>query len=100
MKEVKITADNFFSFDNKLVLTGDARDRRPAQARIPKTGTGPLYFNAYVTNFTLENPIKKAGLEIKVQRQFYKLIDDKKIKAEGSLARCSIRRWKNTNATR
>ena len=85
MKEVKITADNFFSFDNKLVMTGPTVEAGPHKIEFTRTGTGPLYFNAYVTNFTLENPIQKAGLEIKVQRQFYKLVEvDKKIKTAGS----------------
>jgi uncharacterized protein YfaS (alpha-2-macroglobulin family) len=44
-----------------------------------------LYFNAYQTNFTLEDPIARAGLEIKVTRKFYLLREvDKKIKVEGS----------------
>ena len=55
-KEVEITPQNLFTFDNKLVLEGDAR-RRPASTRSSsrKKGTGPLYFNAYLTNFTLED---------------------------------------------
>ncbi len=32
-------------------------------------GTGPLYFNAYLTNFTLEDLITRAGLEVKVEPQ-------------------------------
>jgi hypothetical protein len=85
MKEVKITADNFFSFDNKLVVTGADVTAGPHKIEFTKTGTGALYFNAYVTNFTLEDPIKKAGLEVKVQRQFYKLVEvDKKIKVAGT----------------
>jgi uncharacterized protein YfaS (alpha-2-macroglobulin family) len=74
MKQVRITAANFFSFDNKLVLTGgDQVTDGPHKLEFTKTGRGPLYFNAYVTNFTLEDPIKKAGLEIRVNRKFYKL---------------------------
>ena len=96
VKEVKITADNFFSFDNKLVLTGDAVETGPHKIEFTRQGAGALYFNAYVTNFTLENPIKKTGLEIKVQRQFYKLVKvDKKIKVAGSLGQRLTRRWKN-----
>jgi uncharacterized protein YfaS (alpha-2-macroglobulin family) len=38
-----------------------------------------------MTNFTLEDPITKAGLEIKVDRKFYKLVQvDKKVHDEGS----------------
>ena len=40
---------------------------------IKRKGSGPVYFNAYVTNFTLEDFITKAGLEVKVNRKYYKL---------------------------
>ncbi len=84
-KEVRITADNFFGFDNKFVLEGADVPAGEHRIEFVKTGKGPLYFNAYVTNFTLEDPIKKAGLDIKVQRKFYKLVRvDKSIKAEGA----------------
>ena len=50
-----------------------------------RKGRGPLYYNGYLTNFTLEDPITKAGLEVKVQRKYYLLKKaDKTIKAAGS----------------
>jgi uncharacterized protein YfaS (alpha-2-macroglobulin family) len=55
------------------------------QVEVRRRGKGPVYFNAYLTNFTLEDPIKRAGLEIKVNRSVYKLIPaSKTIKAAGS----------------
>ena len=85
MKEVKITADNLFTFDNKLVVVGDAVLDGKHKVELRKKGKGPLYFNAYLTNFTLEDFITKAGLEIKVDRTVYKLVKvDKTIKAVGS----------------
>ncbi|REJ93835.1 MAG: alpha-2-macroglobulin, partial [Planctomycetota bacterium] len=82
---VEITPHNLFTFDNKFVLTGDALESGPQAIELRKKGTGPLYYNAYTTNFTLEDFIEKAGLEIKVQRNYYKLRRvDKTIKAEGS----------------
>ncbi|MCL1856622.1 MAG: MG2 domain-containing protein [Kiritimatiellaeota bacterium] len=42
---------------------------------IARTGDGPLYYNVYLTNYTLEDPIAAAGLEIKVNRKIYKLLD-------------------------
>ena len=49
-----------------------------------KTGTGPLYYNGYLTNFTLEDDIRHAGLELKVDRQYYKLTPaDKTIEVAG-----------------
>ena len=85
LKEVKINAKNLFSFDNKLVMLGDAVTAGKHTVEFRKIGTGPLYFNAYLTNFTLEDFITKAGLEIKVDRNVYKLVKvDKKIKAVGA----------------
>lgn len=72
-KEVKITAADLFTFDNKLVLEGPAITDGEHVVELRKQGQGPLYFNAYVTNFTLEDFIKSAGLEIKVNRKYFKL---------------------------
>lgn len=84
-KEVKVNAENLFSFDNQFVLIGDAVATGEHKIELKKKGTGPVYFNAYVTNFTLEDFITKAGLEIKVNRKYYKLIrDDKSTAVAGS----------------
>lgn len=72
-KEVKVDASNLFTFDNKLVLAGDAVDTGKHVLELRRKGTGPVYFNAYLTNFTLEDPITRAGLEVKVNRKYYKL---------------------------
>ena len=85
LKEVKINAQNLFSFDGTLLLKGDAVETGKHKVELRKEGTGPLYFNAYLTNFTLEDHITRAGLEVKVDRKIYKLVKvDKKIKAAGS----------------
>lgn len=73
-KEVRINAENLFYFDNSFVLEGEALAAGRHTLEMRKTGTGPLYFNAYVTNFTTEDFITKAGLEVKVERKFYRLI--------------------------
>lgn len=84
-KEVSISASNLFTYDNKLVLTGDEITAGAHKVEFRKTGNGPLYFNAYSTNFTLEDHITSAGLEIKVQRKYYKLTEvDKKVNVSGS----------------
>jgi uncharacterized protein YfaS (alpha-2-macroglobulin family) len=84
-KEVKIDAANLFTFDNQLVLLGDAVESGRHTLEIKRKGTGPVYFNAYLTNFTLEDFITKAGLEVKVNRKYYKLTKvDKKVKVAGS----------------
>ncbi|APW59396.1 alpha-2-macroglobulin family protein [Paludisphaera borealis] len=83
-KEVRITPADLFSFDGTLTLEGKALDSGEHKISIVKKGTGPLYYNTYLTNFTLEDPITRAGLEIKVDRKVYRLIrDDKTVDAAG-----------------
>jgi uncharacterized protein YfaS (alpha-2-macroglobulin family) len=72
-QETKITGDNLFAFDNRFVLTGDALEAGRHTVELRKQGRGPLYWDGYLTNFTLENDIRAAGLELKVERHFYKL---------------------------
>ncbi len=75
LKEISITPDNLFTFDNKLVLTGDELSSGRHTVEIRKRGTSPIYFNGYLTNFTLDGDISAAGLELKVERKYYKLIE-------------------------
>ena len=84
-KGVEITPKNLFTFDNKFVVEGEDLSTGQHQVELKKKGTGPLYYNGYSINFTLEDFITKAGLEIKVNRKYYKLVKaDKTIKAAGS----------------
>jgi uncharacterized protein YfaS (alpha-2-macroglobulin family) len=84
-KKVQVNAENLFTFDNKLVIEGEKVTTGKHKVEFKKSGTGPLYWNAYLTNFTLEDPITKAGLEIKVERKFYQLVAvDKTVKDRGS----------------
>ena len=84
-KAVEITPQTLFQFDNKFVLDGPAVTAGKHEVKLVKQGKGPLYYNGYLTNFTLEDFITKAGLEVKVQRKYYKLDRvDKSIHAAGS----------------
>lgn len=76
-KKVKITKDNLFSYDNKMTIAGDVLTTGKHTVEIRRKGKGPLYTNAYLTVFTKEDNIKKAGLEVKVERRYYKLIPKK-----------------------
>jgi hypothetical protein len=84
-KEVVINAENLFSFDNKFVLEGDAVESGRHRVELRRKGKGRLYYNAYLTNFTLEDHIERAGLEIKVNRKYYRLVrNDQEIAVAGS----------------
>ena len=72
-RRVSITRENLFTFDNKLVLTGAELAAGRHTVEIRKQGRSPIYYNGYLTNFTLEDDITAAGLELKVARSYYKL---------------------------
>lgn len=79
---VEITPENLFSFNNKLVIEGVDLTTGQHVVELKKASTkegaaSPLYYNAYLTNFTLEDQITAAGLEVKVNRKFYKLTQKK-----------------------
>ncbi len=83
-KTVKINGENLFSFDNVLLLEGDAVTAGNHKIEVRRTGKGPVYFSAYLTNFTKEDNITAAGLEVKVDRKFYRLErDDKQVSVQG-----------------
>jgi len=84
-KTVKIDAENLFTFDNKFSLAGRDITTGDHRLTLKKNGKGPIYFNAYLDYFTLEDFITREGLEIKVNRRVYHLREvDQKIKDAGS----------------
>ena len=78
LKTVEITKDNLFTFDNTAIVAGDILTTGKHTIELRKKGKGPLYANAYVEYFTLEDFITKAGLEVKVDRTYYKLVPETK----------------------
>jgi hypothetical protein len=85
MKEVSINAANLFMYDNQFVLSGSELKTGDHKIEIHKNGQGPIYFNAYLSYFSLEDFITRAGLEVKVNRNVYKLTPvEKTIKVSGS----------------
>ena len=52
-KEIVITPDNLFTFDNLVQLTGKSVKTGKHEVVIRRKGAGPLYYNAYLTTFSL-----------------------------------------------
>ncbi len=75
---VRFTPTTLFTANNTIELVG--ADIKPGQhsLELRRSGKGPLYWNVYQTNFTLEEEIAAAGLEIKVDRRYYRLDPVKK----------------------
>ena len=72
-KTVEITAENLLTFDDRVTLAGDQLSDGEHRVEFRRKGEGPVYFNAYLTNFSLEDFIEKAGLEVKIERRYFKL---------------------------
>ena len=84
-KEVAVNQDNLLDFDNVFVLEGPEITAGKHEIRLERKGKGPVYFNGWMTNFTLEQDIKAAGLEIKVDRKVYRLTPvEKTVKDAGA----------------
>lgn len=79
LKTVEINKENLFTFDSSVIVAGDILATGKHTIELRKKGKGPLYANAYVEYFTLEDFITKAGLEVKVDRTYYKLVPDNKV---------------------
>ena len=75
-----INKDNLFNFDHSFVLKGNAVTTGAHKIELRKTGQGSLYYNAYLSYFTKEDNIVKAGLNLKATRKIYSLNNDKSTK--------------------
>ncbi len=73
VKEVKVTKENFFTYDNRFVVEGVALGGGEHTLKITKTGKGAAYLNTYLRYFTKEEHITAAGHELKVDRTYFLL---------------------------
>ncbi|MEI7635244.1 MAG: MG2 domain-containing protein [bacterium] len=65
---------NFWKFDGKFVIEGDATPDGRFPVTITKTGDGMLFYSVYAEYFTLEENIKAAGNEIFVERVYERVV--------------------------
>ena len=72
----QITADDALSAPSKFAISRELlRDGQNEISIVRSSGTGPLYFSAAAAFFSLEEPLKPAGNEIFVRRQYFKLVN-------------------------
>jgi uncharacterized protein YfaS (alpha-2-macroglobulin family) len=72
----QITADEALSAPSKFAISRELiRDGENEITIVRKNGSGPLYFSAQAEFFSLEEPLKPAGNEIFVRRQYFKLVN-------------------------
>jgi hypothetical protein len=73
VKSVEITPEVMFQYDDRLIWEGSQLTSGTHDVEIRRVGDGNVYVNAYLTNFSLEDNLEAAGLEVKIERQFYRL---------------------------
>ena len=72
----QITADDALSAPSKFAISRELlRDGQNEISIVRKNGSGPLYFSAAAEFFSLEEPLKPAGNEIFVRREYFKLVN-------------------------
>lgn len=85
LKEVSITAANLFDHEGTLLLEGAAVTTGEHRLELRRIGAGPLYANAYLNYFSLEENLRKQGLEVKVERALYRLVPkERNLKVQGA----------------
>jgi uncharacterized protein YfaS (alpha-2-macroglobulin family) len=72
----QITADDALSAPTEFEISREfIRDGANEVTIRRLNGTGPIYFSAQATFFSLEEPLTPAGNEIFVRRQYFKLVN-------------------------
>jgi len=76
VKTVHIDRTNLYTFDAEAIVDDAALGHGEKTLTVRKKGEGAVYFNAYLSMFTLEEDVTAAGLEVKVQRTYSRLVRD------------------------
>jgi uncharacterized protein YfaS (alpha-2-macroglobulin family) len=72
----QLTADDALSAPSKFAISRElVRDGANEISIVRKSGSGPIYFSAAAEFFSLEEPLKPAGNEIFVRRQYFKIVN-------------------------
>jgi len=85
VKTVRIDKDNLFTCDSRFVIDAASLGGGTHTLKISKQGAGALYYSTYLSYFTKEEDIKAAGLQLKVDRSYFKLVQiPYEVEVEGS----------------
>jgi uncharacterized protein YfaS (alpha-2-macroglobulin family) len=72
-RRVRVTKENLFTFDDTIVLAGDAVGTGDKGITVRAEGRGNVYWGAYASFFTKEEKILAGGNELLVTRSYTKL---------------------------
>ena len=100
LKKVKINAENMFNIDNSIVLNGKDVTSGKHKIEFKREGEGTVYFNSYLSYFSLEDYIKHTGLDLKIRRHYYKLdpvaAEDQARGSRGQALKVGVEKYKRT----
>ncbi|GAB5406038.1 MAG: hypothetical protein Aurels2KO_42690 [Aureliella sp.] len=73
---IEFTPKTFFTANATIEIKGRALTTGDHTLELRRTGSSNVYYSVYTSNFTREAVIKPAGLEVKIQRRYYRLSRD------------------------
>ncbi|MBI4568993.1 MAG: hypothetical protein HY719_11420 [Planctomycetes bacterium] len=81
--EAAVDRATIFAFNNEIDLGPNDLTGGEMLLEIEKIGTGKLYVSAMLDYFSKEEKLRRSGLDLKVDREYFRLIPQKKVKNEG-----------------
>jgi uncharacterized protein YfaS (alpha-2-macroglobulin family) len=78
-QELQFTPETLFFGDHRMVLKGESLAPGRHNLELRKTGDSPLFTNAFLSTFTLEDHISPAGLDLKITRHYWKLTPKERV---------------------
>ena len=79
--ELIYTPENLFETDGTVVIPANKLTTGAHSVSWRIEGDGASYANSYFEFFTLEDQITSAGLEVKAERRYFKLVEDENAEA-------------------
>ncbi len=76
LKQFKIDSKNMWQSEFTLAAAPEQLPAGEHKLEIEMQGQGVLYFNSMLNYFSLEDRIEPAGLEMRIRRNYYKLVPD------------------------
>ncbi len=77
LDQFKIDSKNMWQSEFTIATAPEQLPAGEHKLEIEMQGQGVLYFNSMLNYFSLEDKIEPAGLEMKIRRNYYKLVQDK-----------------------
>ncbi|MHC4294000.1 MAG: alpha-2-macroglobulin family protein, partial [Planctomycetota bacterium] len=73
---LRVNSENLFTFDDRIVIPADQLSPGEHSVRITRTGTGTLYWGAYLRYFTIAEQIEGGGHQLTLDRKYFRLVGE------------------------